>query len=137
LASAKSTRSSEGASGALLGRRSSASTRRIRQPAVTARGLKRTCSSALALVTVTSVTPGATCKAVSMQRAIARDQGMVGDEPPGRAAWDFEQRDDICVAMEGDRLAGPPGWQHGVVQLLVAAGDGVGEPAQKDSSITV
>lgn len=78
FAGAKFTRPGGGAVSVLRGRSSSASTRRIRVTAVMTRGLNRTRSSALALVTATSMTPAARRRMFSTRSAMAGSRAMSG-----------------------------------------------------------
>ena len=98
-------------------RQSSASASRIRPGAVTARGSKRTRSSALVLVAVTEITPPArpaTRVFEPTRREIPRHRGVTGVQAPVRQAQDLDGRDDTQVPMQRDRLAVGPVRQFGL-----------------------
>ena len=50
---------------------------------------------------------------------------------PARAAEDLKRRDDPRMMMQGNRLAVGPLRQRSLGQLMVTAGDGIGEQDQK------
>jgi len=116
-------------------RQSSASASRIRPDAVTARGSKRTRSSAL--VAVTEITPRHDPQRVfdPTRREIPRHRGVTGVQAPVRQAQDLDGRDDTQVPMQRDRLAVGPVRQFGLVHPL--AGAGSGEPGREAISVAI
>ena len=116
-------------------RQSSASASRIRPDAVTARGSKRTRSSALVLVAVTEITPRHDPQRVfdPSRREIPRHRGVTGVQAPVRQAQDLDG-DDTQVPMQRDRLAVGPVRQFGIPSPAPAAASRVGKPSASPSA---